>query len=118
MDIEKFNQLNEYYFREGCFINELWNLERDPAVSIARARVEVGGTTLWHCLDAITERYVIQSGQGSVEIGDAPPQVVGAGDVVLIPPGVRQRISNTGNDDLIFLAICTPRFCVSAYREV
>jgi oxalate decarboxylase/phosphoglucose isomerase-like protein (cupin superfamily) len=38
--------------------------------------------------------------------------------VVLIPPGAAQRISNTGDDDLVFLAICTPRFVREAYRDV
>ena len=36
---------NEYYFEEGCFINELSNSDADPAVSIAQARVKPGETT-------------------------------------------------------------------------
>jgi oxalate decarboxylase/phosphoglucose isomerase-like protein (cupin superfamily) len=43
---------------------------------------------------------------------------VAPGDVVLIPPGCRQRISNVGNEDLIFLAICTPRFRDEAYEDI
>jgi mannose-6-phosphate isomerase-like protein (cupin superfamily) len=39
-------------------------------------------------------------------------------DVVSIPAGVRQRISNTGIDDLVFLAICTPRFVKENYVEL
>jgi len=42
---------------------------------------------------------------------------VGANDVVLIPPGTRQRITNMGDGDLVFLALCTPRFRVEAYHE-
>jgi len=36
----------------------------------------------------------------------------------MIPPSVRQRITNVGDSDLVFLAICTPRFRPEAYEEV
>ena len=108
----------EYYFAEGCFITELLNTKDDPAVSVARARVEPGRTTRWHSLAGIGERYLLVEGSGRVEIGDQPLCEVGPGDVVLIPAGCRQRITNTGPCDLIFLAICTPRFVASAYRDL
>ena len=98
----------EYYFQEGCFINELENSAGDSAASIARARVAPGVTTRWHRLMDTVERYVILSGTGQVEVGDLPPQTVTAGACVVIPPLCRQRITNTGADDLVFLAICTP----------
>jgi len=101
---------NEYFFREGCFITELSNADNDPAASMARARVEPGRTTAWHALAQTVERYVILEGRGRVEVGDLPPQNVDPGDVVIIPPGVRQRITCTSASDLVFLAVCTPRF--------
>jgi len=109
---------DEYYFEEGCFIIELHNTPEDPAASVARARVEPGRTTRWHSLAAIRERYLILQGNGLVEIGDQPPRPVGPGDAVQIPPGCRQRIANTGAIDLIFLAVCTPRFVVAAYQDL
>ena len=108
----------EYYFDEGCFITELSNTTDDTQVSIARARVESGNTTKWHYLQGVTERYVILEGDGRVEVGDLDPQQVRVGDVVIIPPDVRQRISNTGEGDLIFLAICSPRFEESKYVSI
>jgi len=107
-----------YYTEEHCHINELSNSASDEAVSIALARVAPGVTTRWHLLTGITERYVIQQGQGSVEVGELPAQSLGPHDVVLIPPGCRQRITNTGTEDLIFLAICSPRFLPGAYQDV
>ena len=102
---------SEYLFEsEGCYITELSNSDSDPELSIARARVEPGVTTAWHRLKGTTERYCILSGVGIVEIGDAAEREVRAGDVVLITPMQRQRITNSGTDDLIFLALCTPRF--------
>jgi oxalate decarboxylase/phosphoglucose isomerase-like protein (cupin superfamily) len=53
-----------------------------------------------------------------VEIGKLPPQEVTAGDVVLIPPMCRQRITNTGAEDLVFLAICSPRFSQDVYEDI
>lgn len=109
---------DEFYTSEGCFITEVSNSSDDPDASIARARVEVGKTTRWHRLDGIAERYVILQGQGRVEIGDMPAADVAVGDVVLIPPMCRQRITNTGAEELIFLAICTPRFSYGAYEDI
>ncbi|MFV1921442.1 MAG: cupin domain-containing protein [Methylotenera sp.] len=107
----------EYLFTaEGCYITELSNIADDPEVSIARARVEPNVTTTWHRLNGVTERYCIISGEGVVEIGENPPKVVVSGDVVIIPPMTRQRISNTGKTDLIFLAICSPRFTPACYE--
>jgi mannose-6-phosphate isomerase-like protein (cupin superfamily) len=116
--IKTYDAAQEYFFAEGCFITELSNAAADPAVSIARARLEPGKTTRWHYLRDTTERYVVLQGVGSVEIGDLPQHRVAAGDVVIIPPQVRQRISNVGADDLVFLAICSPRFTVAAYVDL
>lgn len=108
----------EYFFAEGCFITELSNSGDDPEVSIARARVEPGKTTRWHHLRVTTERYVVLQGAGLVEVDKLPAQLVEGGDVVIIPAGARQRISNTGTIDLVFLAICSPRFTPGAYVDL
>ena len=104
--------------RERCHIVELSNDATDPAASIARARVEPRVTTRWHALEGTVERYVIVDGTGMVEVGDLPPQRMSPGDVVVVPAGCRQRITNDGDRDLVFLAICTPRFAWSNYRDV
>ena len=116
--INSIDSLGEYFFAEGCHIIELSNSDDDPDVSIARARVEPGRTTRWHRLEGTVERYVITAGSGRVEVADLPPNDVGPGDVVLIPPGQRQRITNIGDDDLVFLAICSPRFTEAAYVDI
>jgi mannose-6-phosphate isomerase-like protein (cupin superfamily) len=61
------------------------------------------------------ERYIIISGEGIVEIGGLPPTNVAPGDVVRIPAGVKQRITNTGTTDLVFFCVCTPPFRKEAY---
>lgn len=115
--IKHYDKAREYYFVEGCFINELSNDTSDPAMSIARVRVTPGVTTNWHRITATTERYVILEGSGEVEISEFAPKQVSIGDVVIIPPDTRQRIRNTGEGDLIFLAICSPRFQEKNYID-
>lgn len=108
----------EYLTEERCRILELSNHPDDPALSVARARVAPGVSTRWHRLRGIRERYLILSGEGLVEIGEAAPQRVIAGDLVQIEPLQAQRITNTGPEDLLFLALCTPRFVWDAYEDI
>ena len=114
--VRKLCRSEEYYFKEGCHIIEVSNSTQDQDLSIAHARVTAGQTTQWHWLTDTFERYIIVRGQGLVEIGDAEPEAVNPGDVVLIPPGVRQRITNSGSTDLEFMAICSPRFHADNYH--
>ncbi len=109
---------SEHATAERCAILELSNTAHDAAASVARARVGPGVTTRWHRLTGIAERYVILEGMGSVDVGDVPSTVVMPGDVVLIPPDCRQRIANIGPTDLVFIAVCTPRFRQEAYVDV
>ena len=94
---------------------ELSNSASDSELSIARARVKSGITTAWHRLKGTTERYCILAGVGTVELGDEAPQTVVTGDVVIIEPMQRQRITCTSQEDLIFMALCTPRFLPESY---
>lgn len=117
-EIRTYNPDAEFFTDECCYINELSNIDSDPNVSIARARVKPGITTRWHRLHDIIERYVILDGEGLVEAGDLAPQKIKHGDVVIIPAKCRQRITNIGDTDLVFLAICTPRFRQEAYEDI
>ena len=116
--IKSFDPAKEFYAPEGCFILELSNTPDDPAVSIARARVPQGVTTKRHRLRGTAERYIILEGVGRVEVGNLPPQEVRPGDCVLVPPLRLQRIANIGEGDLIFLAICSPRFTPEVYEDM
>lgn len=112
------NPPDEYFFAEGCYITEWWNSPGDSQASIARARLEPGMTTRWHRLRGVTERYAILSGRGRVEVGELAAQDVTVGCIVLIPPGVAQRIRCIGEEDLVFLAVCTPRFEPDCYEDL
>jgi mannose-6-phosphate isomerase-like protein (cupin superfamily) len=115
---DRYNPAAEIPTAEHCYINELRNTDEDPDCSIARARVTPGTTTRRHCLEQTDERYVILSGCGQVTVGTAPATTIQAYDVVHIPAGVPQQICNTGNEDLVFLCVCTPRFRLENYRDL
>lgn len=108
----------EFLTAERCFIHETYNTSNDETLSIARARVPPGVTTALHAVEGTTERYIIAEGRGRVEVGEMPSAEVGPGDVVVIPPGTRQRIRNLGSTDLIFYCVCTPRFRGKNYRSL
>ncbi len=111
----------EYYFKEGCYILELSNSNTDPQLSIARVRVLPNTQTKLHQLSQTIERYVILEGQGEVILGSSITgqhmQCVKPNDVVIIPENCPQAIKNNSDSDLIFLAICTPRFEPINYSE-
>jgi mannose-6-phosphate isomerase-like protein (cupin superfamily) len=108
----------EYETPERCRILKIWDDDRDGAASVARATVKPGVTTQPHRLREVDERYLILQGTGVVRIGDMAPQRVEPGDVVVIPAGTPQRISNTGDTDLVFYCICTPRFSPGCYESL
>lgn len=118
MKISTFNPETEFYTNERCYIVEMHNRRDDKECSIVRARVVPGITTQLHALQDIDERYVILEGEGVIEIDNGSPTTVQPLDVIAIPAGVSQRITNTGQSDLIFLCVCTPRFREDAYIDL
>jgi mannose-6-phosphate isomerase-like protein (cupin superfamily) len=104
----------EFYTRERCFITELLNDPADPEVSLARCRVESGVTTELHKL-RVSERYIIIEGQGLMRLGADQAFAVKVGDTVHIGADQPQQITNTGQTDLVFLCICSPRFTTECY---
>lgn len=102
--------------RERCTIEEWLNVPEVSDVSVARAIVAAGITTELHAVKATREIYIIESGSGDVEDGSAEPVSVSVGDIVIIDADSPQRIHNTGQADLVFLCVCTPRFQQHAYE--
>lgn len=113
-EIVKAKSLKEYFTPEYCFIRENLSIEK---VSIARARVKPGVTTLPHHLIGTDEIYIITKGKGKVYVGNLDPAEVAIGDIVMIPAGISQKITNVGKGDLIFYCICAPRFSAECYVE-
>ena len=113
----KQQKITEFYFKEGCYIEEWLNHADHPEMSVARVRVAPHSVTKLHALNNTFERYVILSGKASVTVAGKSWNVQGK-DVVTISPGQTQKIANQTDQDLIFLAICTPRLEEKNYLEI
>ncbi len=107
----------EFWTGERCHIRELINTESIPDFSLADSRVETGVVTELHSL-SVKEWYYITQGTGLMEVDGGPQIEVGPGDTVEIPAGVSQRITNTGEDDLILQCVCLPRFMPECYESL
>jgi mannose-6-phosphate isomerase-like protein (cupin superfamily) len=107
----------EFWTSERCYIRELINNESIADFSLADSRVEPGVVTELHSL-SVREWYYITKGTGLMEVGGAPQVEVGPGDTVEIPAGVSQRITNTGEDDLLLQCVCLPRFTPDCYESL
>ena len=110
------DESKEFSTAERCSILEVWNDSSDSAASIARARIAPGITTQSHRLHGVVERYLIVEGSGVVRVGDSIEQAVAPGDIVVIPAEVTQQITNTGETDLVFYCVCSPRFTPGCYE--
>ncbi len=107
----------EVWMSERCYIRELINDESIPDFSLAQTRVRPGVVTELHTLQ-VREWYVIMEGTGLVEVNGGPETEVGPGDTIEIPAGVSQRITNTGEIDLLFQCVCLPRFTPDCYESL
>jgi mannose-6-phosphate isomerase-like protein (cupin superfamily) len=112
--IIKNNTLKPYLTPERCTIAENFS---DKNVSIAIATVKPGVTTKAHHLEGIQEIYIITAGEGKVAFSNLEPTMVSVGDVIVIPAGASQKITNTGKTDLVFYCVCTPRFVEDHYVD-
>jgi mannose-6-phosphate isomerase-like protein (cupin superfamily) len=104
----------EFLTSERCYITELSNSTQNADASLAIARVKTGVTTQLHALTGTTETYIVIDGAGQMEV-DGDLFGITAGDQVVIPPGVAQRVTGEGETDLRFYCLCTPRFQPGCY---
>jgi mannose-6-phosphate isomerase-like protein (cupin superfamily) len=104
----------EFFVGEGVHVLERENSPKDPSVGFDRIRVPAGVTTALHKLK-IDERYMITSGQGTVEI-DGQKRHVQEGDVVLFPRESTQRITPEAGG-MEFYSVTTPRFLVEDFEK-
>ena len=95
--------------KDGSTIRSILDRTNAPVQnqSLAEARVPAGGATQRHYHRISEEIYFILEGAGAMEI-DGEWRVVGPGDAILIPPGVRHTIR--AESALRFLCCCAPPY--------
>jgi mannose-6-phosphate isomerase-like protein (cupin superfamily) len=93
--------------------SEVRELARPPASthnqSLAEARVPPGAATVEHFHHASEEIYYVLEGEGRLKLGHEVAPVK-AGEAVVIPPGIRHKLLNTGAAPLVLLCCCAPPY--------
>jgi mannose-6-phosphate isomerase-like protein (cupin superfamily) len=108
---ERLDTVEAFVTKDGSEIRELAGTPTGNSVnqSLAEATVPPGGDTEEHYHRESEEIYLFTSGSGRMRLGDEEAEVT-AGDTVVIPPGTRHKLWNTGPEPLKLLCCCAPPY--------
>jgi mannose-6-phosphate isomerase-like protein (cupin superfamily) len=111
MRIESLDRVQPFITKDGSEIRELAGLPTGNAAnqSLAEATVPPGAETEEHYHRASEEIYFFTHGSGRLRLGDEESDIA-AGDTVVIPPGTRHKLRNTGTGPLKLLCCCAPPY--------
>src|SRR3954463_2746138 len=104
MDVRNLNEVPAFTTKDGSEIRELLAYRNSSirAQSLAEARLPVGGATQEHYHPRTEEIYYITHGHGRMRI-EGEVREVFAGDAIAIPPGLKHKIWNIGEETLRLL---------------
>ena len=111
MPVENPDNVPSFVTLDGSEIREV----AGPAVgnalnqSLPEATVPVGGETAEHFHRESEEIYFFTHGQGRLRVGQEVRDV-DPGDTVVITPGLRHKLWNTGAEPLRLLCCCSPAY--------
>ena len=96
---------------DGSEIREVAGIPSGNAVnqSLAEATLPPGGQTQEHFHHNAEEIYFFTHGVGSLRVGEDVREVE-PGDTVVIAPGLRHKLWNTGSESLRLLCCCAPAY--------
>jgi mannose-6-phosphate isomerase-like protein (cupin superfamily) len=93
--------------------SEVRELARPPGSarnqSLAEARLPPGSATVEHFHRTAEEIYYFLEGSGRMRLEDDTASVA-PGDAVVIPPGTKHKLWNTGSERLVLLCCCAPPY--------
>jgi mannose-6-phosphate isomerase-like protein (cupin superfamily) len=109
--IENLARVKSFVTLDGSTIREVagpatGNAEKQ---SLAEASVPPGGATTEHYHRTTEEVYLFTHGTGRMRLGEEERDVA-AGDAVVIAPGERHKVWNTGSEPLRLLCACAPAY--------
>ena len=112
MEVARLSELEPFVTKDGSTIRELagpaWTPVRNQ--SLAEASVPPGGQTDEHYHVDAEELYYFVAGAGRMRLVEEE-QDVAAGDCVVIPPGIRHKLWNSGAaEPLVLLCCCAPAY--------
>jgi len=109
--IENLQRVEPFTTLDGSEIRELAGLPTGNSTnqSLAEATVPAGGETEEHYHRESEEIYFFTQGRGRLRLGGEESEVA-PGDTVVIPPGTRHKLWNTGDEPLRLLCCCSPAY--------
>jgi mannose-6-phosphate isomerase-like protein (cupin superfamily) len=109
--IDNLENVESFVTRDGSEIREVAGPASANAInqSLAEATVRVGGETVEHFHRLSEEIYLITHGLGRLSVG-RDVRDVEPGDTVVIAPGLRHKLWNTGAEPLRLLCCCAPPY--------
>ena len=93
----------------GEVVRELAGLGQGNAKRLSLAEVTIlpGGQSREHYHHELEEAYYLLKGQAEMTL-DEETCTIGPGDTIVIAPGARHKIVNTGETDLVMIVVCAP----------
>ncbi|HEX8750488.1 MAG TPA: cupin domain-containing protein [Nitrospira sp.] len=82
--------------------------------SLAHGTLAPGQRSKWHVLDS-SEVYYFIAGNGRFMVDDQETSIE-AGMTLYVPPGGKQSLENTGNEDIEFLCVVDPAWKIEDER--
>ena len=106
-----YDEVTAFITKDGSVIRELLHptIHGPGAMSFAEAAVDPGSTTLLHLHALSEEIYHISGGSGTMRLGQAEFDIA-TGDTIVIPPGTKHNVTNTGLSALKILCVCHPAY--------
>ena len=111
MKVTSLHGVEAFTTLDGSQIREVAGLPTGNAVnqSLAEATVAPGAATEEHYHRLTEEIYFFTHGSGRLRVGDEEREVE-PGDTVVIAPGLRHKLWNTGTQPLRLLCCCAPAY--------
>jgi mannose-6-phosphate isomerase-like protein (cupin superfamily) len=111
VEVIRREQREAFITADGSEIRELAGVPSGNALnqSLAEATVPPGRDTIEHYHRTTEEIYLFTRGSGRMRLGD-DERDVRAGDCVVIAPGVRHKLWNTGDEPLVLMCCCAPAY--------
>ena len=111
MEIRNRDTATPYQTKDGSLIKPLMDLSNSSVrkLSLAQATVPPGSQTYPHLHTQSEEIYYLLQGKGRMHI-EGESRKVTQHDAILIPPRASHYIENIGQEDLVFLCLCSPPY--------
>jgi mannose-6-phosphate isomerase-like protein (cupin superfamily) len=111
VNVTSLHGVEPFITMDGSEIREVAGPPTGNAVnqSLAEATLRAGSSTDEHFHREAEEIYFITHGRGRLRVGETERDVQ-PGDTVVIAPGLRHKLWNTGDEPLRLLCACSPAY--------